>query len=185
MCLAYVPPARGREASDGCVCDIRTARGRGGPSGGDTMLEFDPVARRYGQKIRRAPDHVVLELADLAIGINQLPHHLDNADPALLIHRPHDDASEMIEIDRLPLDQRRGRDQMVRGAGIEPETAFDQAVKLALLDFGRFAVERDDVYQQRRRPQPVAGVVKGPTFVPGGRNDVGNELAKSVQHYFL
>src|SRR5882757_2900474 len=74
---------------------------------------------------------------------------------------------------------------MVRGAGIEPETAFDQAVKLALFDFGRFAVERDDVYQQRRRRQPVAGVVKGPTFVPGGRNDVGNELAKSVQHYFL
>src|SRR5450759_4858866 len=46
-----------------------------------------------------APDHVVLELADLAVGVNQLPHHFDNAEPAFLIHRAHDDAGEMIEID--------------------------------------------------------------------------------------
>ena len=141
------------------------------------MLEIDPVARRHAQQVGRAPDHVVLELADLAVGIDQLPHHFDDAEPACLVHRAHDDAGEMIEIDRLALDQRRGRDQLIGGAGIKPEAAFDQAVKLALFRFGRFAVERDDVNQQRGRRQPISGIVECAMPVRGGRNNVGNELA--------
>jgi hypothetical protein len=83
----------------------------------------------------------------------------------------------VIEIDRLALDQRRGRDQLIGGTAIKPEAAFDQAVKLALFNVGRFAVDRNDVNQQRRRRQTIAGVVKCPRLVGGGRNNVGNELA--------
>src|SRR3954471_23344732 len=67
----------------------------------DAMLEVDTVARRHAEKVGRTPDHIVLELGDLAVGIDQLPHHLYDAKPALLIDRAHDDAGEMIEIDRL------------------------------------------------------------------------------------
>ena len=128
--------------------------------GGDAVLEIDPVARGHAKQIGRTPDHIVLELADLAVGIDQLPHHFDDAEPARLIHRTHDDAGEMIEVDRLALDQRRGRDQLIGVAAIEPETAFDQAVKLALFGLGGFAVERDDVNQQRGRRQTIAGIVE-------------------------
>ncbi len=88
----------------------------------------------------------------------------------------------MIEIDRLALDLRRRRDQAVRGAGIELEAALDQAVQLALLDLGRLAIERDDVNQQRGRGQTIAGIVERPFLVRAGGDNVGNELAKSVEH---
>ena len=83
----------------------------------------------------------------------------------------------MIEIDRLALDQRGGRDQLIRSARIEPEMAFKQAVKLALLDRRWLAVERDDVNQKRRRRQAIAGVVELTIAMRAGRNHIGNELA--------
>ncbi len=147
-----------------------------------TVLEIDPVARGNAEQIRGTPDDIVLELADLAIGIDQLPHHLDDAQPALLVYRAHDDAGEMIEIDRLALDLGRRGNQPVRGAGIELEAGFDQAVQFALLDFGRLAIERDDVDQKRGRRQTIAGIVERPLLMLAGGDNVGNELAKSVEH---
>ena len=91
----------------------------------------------------------------------------------------------MIEIDRLALDQSGGCDQFIGGAGIKPEPAFKQAVQLALLDCGWFAVERDDMDQKGRRCQPIPGIVKCAILVGGERNNVGDELAKSVQHRCL
>src|SRR6266404_2360852 len=90
----------------------------------------------------------------------------------------------MIEIDGFALGPRRRRDQPVGGAGIEPKTAFEQAMKLALFQVGRLAVERNDVNQKRRRRQAIAGIVKGLILMRGGGNNVGDELAESVQHYF-
>src|SRR6516162_5407433 len=46
---------------------------------GDAMLQLDPVACRYRQKIGGPPHHIVLELSNLAVGIDQFPHHLDDA----------------------------------------------------------------------------------------------------------
>ena len=83
----------------------------------------------------------------------------------------------MIEIDRFALDQGRRRDQLIRGTGIEPKAAFDQAVKLSLLEIGWFAIDRNDVDQQRRRRQTIPGIVKRPVRVRGGGNNVDNELA--------
>jgi hypothetical protein len=66
---------------------------------------------------------------------------------------------------------------LIRRTGIKPEAAFEQAMKLALFNFGRFAVERDDVNQQRGRRQTISGIVKYPILVRGGRNNFGDELA--------
>src|SRR4249920_2944692 len=65
------------------------------------VLEIDPVPRRNTEQTSRAPDHVILELADLSVRVYKLPHHLDDAQPTILIDRTHDDAGEMIEIDRV------------------------------------------------------------------------------------
>src|ERR1700732_1769677 len=86
---------------------VLVAGARRGLPGGDAVLEIDPVAGGYPEQVGGAPDHVILELADLTVGVDQLPHHLDNAQSACLIHRTHDDAGEMIEINRLAFDQRR------------------------------------------------------------------------------
>lgn len=64
----------------------------------------------------------------------------------------------MVEIDRLAFDLGRICDQPVRGAAIEPEMAFDQAVQLALLGRRRLAVQRHHVDQQRRRSQAIIAV---------------------------
>src|SRR5579872_216888 len=158
-----------------------TAGNRETLPGSDTMLEINPVAGGYPQQIGRAPNHIVLELAHLAVGINKFPHHLDDAQATTLIHRTHDHAREMIEVDRLTFDQRCGCDQFVGGSGIEPEAAFDQAMQLAFFDLGRFAVERDDVDKQGGGGQNITGIVEITRLAPG-RNDIGDELTQSVEH---
>ena len=42
-----------------------------GLPGGNTVLEIDPVARRYAEQIGCTPDDIILELADLAVGVNR------------------------------------------------------------------------------------------------------------------
>src|SRR5688500_7561963 len=71
------------------------------------MLEIEAIARRNAEQVRRTPHDIVLELADLAVGVDHLPHHLDDAEPALLVDRTHDDAGETIEIDGVALGTRR------------------------------------------------------------------------------
>jgi hypothetical protein len=66
---------------------------------------------------------------------------------------------------------------LIRGSRIKREVAFQQAVQLALLHVGWFAVDRDDVDQKCRRREAEAGVVKTPIAMRGGRNNFGNELA--------
>src|SRR5260370_11272116 len=103
--------ATARRIARGAFSAVRDRRGL---PAGNTMLEIDPVPRGYAQQIGRAPDDVILELAGLTVGISQLPHHLDDAESAFLVHRAHDDPGEMIEIDRLALDHILQRDQLIR-----------------------------------------------------------------------
>ena len=126
------------------------------------VLEIDPVARRNTEEVRSTPHDIVLELADLAVGVDQFPHHLDDTEPALLVYRAHDDAGEMIEIDGLAFDARRRCDQLICRTGIELEPALDQAVQFALLDLARLAIERDDMNQQRGCRQTIAGIIERP-----------------------
>ena len=83
----------------------------------------------------------------------------------------------MIKVHRLALDQRGRSDQLIGGARIQAKTAFDQAVKLAPLRIGRFAVERDYVDQERGCRQPISAVVEGAMVRSMGGNNVGYELA--------
>src|SRR3954469_9112472 len=128
--------------------------------GSHTVLEIDTVAQRHAQQVRGAPDHIIFELADLAVDIDQLPHHFDNAESARLIYRSHNYARKMIEIDRLALNQSCGRDQPIRRSPIKPETAFDQSMKLAPFVLRRFTIDRNDVDQKRGGCQPISVVIE-------------------------
>ena len=54
------------------------------------VLQLDPVALGNPEQVGSTPDHIVLELADLAVGIDQLPHHLHDALAAVFVERAHD-----------------------------------------------------------------------------------------------
>ena len=93
--------------------------------GRDAMLELDPVARGHAEQVGGAPDHIVLELADLGRRRKPAPTSFPQC-----VSRPssstgaHDDTGEMVEIDGLALDQRGRRDQFVRRAGFERQSGF-------------------------------------------------------------
>src|SRR6476659_10510999 len=100
-------PRRDGSTPDGAVLDLTTG------AICDRMLEVDPVALGDPEQVGRAPDDVILELGHLAIGIDQLPHHLDDALAALFVERAHDDAGEVIEVDGLALDLGSVRNQAI------------------------------------------------------------------------
>ena len=136
----------------------------------------------HAEQIGRAPHHIVLELADVAVGIDQLPHHLDDALAALFVDRAHDDAGEVIEIDRLALHQGRFRDQLGGGRRIELEAGLKQAVQFLPFGFRRLAVQRHDMNQQSRGGQAIVGFTEGTAVQRERRGDLGNELTQFIQH---
>src|SRR5271155_221661 len=96
--LSFFHVPAGKRTSNRALAALATRYRRGLP-GGDAVLEIDPVARGYAQQIGGAPNDVVLEFADLTVGVNQFPHHLDDAQAPGLVDRTHDDAGEMKEVD--------------------------------------------------------------------------------------
>ena len=91
-----------------------------------------------------------LEFADGTVGIDHFPQHLDDAQPARLVERAHQQAGEMIEIDRLVVVLRRLGDQLVGRGGVEPVLRLEDGLQLATLGVGKLAVEGGDMHQQRR-----------------------------------
>src|SRR3954453_14227698 len=57
-------------------------------------------------------------------------------------------------------------------------------MKLAFFRDGWLTVDRSHMYQQRGRRQTISGIVKNPLLMPARRNNIGDELAKSVQHQY-
>src|SRR3954466_2017449 len=69
----------------------------------DLELEFDAIAPGNPKQIGGPPQHIILEFGDLSVGEYHLPHHLDDAQPALLVDLAHDHTGEMIKVDRIVL----------------------------------------------------------------------------------
>ena len=86
-----------------------------GPAAGSATRWRSSIALARGdaEQIGGAPDQIVLELGDAAVGIDDLPHHLDHAPAAVLVERAVEQAGEMIEVDRLVLGRGRLVDQLV------------------------------------------------------------------------
>src|SRR5438105_12453393 len=89
----------GCRGSDGRAGTVLVAGGTRALLLRDPVLEIDAVAPGNAEQIGGTPQHVVLELGDLAVDENHLPHHLDDAQPPFLIDLAHDDAGETIKID--------------------------------------------------------------------------------------
>src|SRR5580700_2756727 len=103
IALPRIVTTRHRSVPDCRISGVSVALHRRGLCAGNAVLEIDAVTRRHAEQVGGAPDYIVLELVDLAIGVHQFPHHFDNAEPTGFINRAHDDAGEMIEVDRLAL----------------------------------------------------------------------------------
>src|SRR5581483_12415770 len=62
--------------------------------------QLDALARRDAEQIGSPPQQIVLELVTPAVGIDDLPHHFDDAGAAGLVERAVELMGEMIEVDR-------------------------------------------------------------------------------------
>ncbi len=68
------------------------------PLGNDALAQGNPLARRNAEQVGDTPDQVFLKLGDAAVGVDHLPHHLDEAQAALFVELAHQQAGEAIEV---------------------------------------------------------------------------------------
>src|SRR5262245_56431554 len=153
----------------------------GAALGGHAPAQLDPVAPGDAKQIRGAPDQIVLELADAAVGVDHLPHHLDHAPPSILVERPVDQAGEVVEVDRLVLGLGRLGDQLVGGRVVETEPPLDDGMQLVTLDVRDIAVDRGGVHQQGRRGETIIVGLEAGRMLAALR-DVGQEISEGFEH---
>src|SRR5205823_3809212 len=95
-----------------------------------------------------------------AIGVDDLPHHLDDTAAALFIQRAVELAGEVIKIDCLLLGLRGFGQEAVRIEVIEPEPPLDHCVQRVALDVRYGAVNGRGMDQERGSGEPVIVVVE-------------------------
>ena len=64
---------------------------------GHALAQGDALLGGNAEQVCRAPDDVFLEFADVVVGVDQLPHHLDDTGSCRIIHRAVDQTGEMIQ----------------------------------------------------------------------------------------
>ena len=170
-------------ATRSVIAYLSSQRLRRIPAAGNAILQCNAFVGRNAEQIGRTPDDALLEFADVVVRIDQLPHHLDDPRPALLIDRSHDQAGEV--------DRYRPTSPSTRVAvSISSSTAASSSSKrlfssersLRCSVLGDIAVDGDEMHQQRRRGQPVVVVVEFAAVRTRSGCEVGDDLAKLVQH---
>ena len=139
------------------------------------------VPLRHAKQIGGAPKEIVLQFVAGAVGVDDLPHHLDEAGPAGFVERAVEQAGEMIEVDGLVLGERRLVDQFVGGGVVEREAVLDHRVQLVALALRHFAVDRGGMHEQRRRGEPVITVGEL-ARMSVALDEFGDEITECFEH---
>ena len=108
-------------------------RARFGILAADAAAQRDPLLRRHAKEIGGAPQQIVLQLVAAAVGIDDLPHHLDDAGAAALVERAVERMGEMIKVDRFLLGRRRLGDQFFGRRIVERKALLEHVVQLVAL----------------------------------------------------
>src|SRR3989442_14736638 len=149
--------------------------------GRHALAQLDALARGYAEKISRAPDEIVLEFGYAIVGVDDLPHHFDDAQAARFVERAIEQAGEMIDIDRLLLGLGGLGHKLVGRRVIKLEATLDDRVQLAALDLRYVAVDRGGMDEQRRRRQTIV-VVFEPARMLVAAGQLGHELLEGFEH---
>src|SRR5579883_87115 len=172
---APVISVMGRRSAISRVLAILPARG------GDLLAQLDPFPRRDAEQIRGAPQQIVLELRDTAIGVDDLPHHLDHPAATLLVEGAVDQAREVIEIDRLLLGCGCFLHQLAGGFFVELEPSLDDGMQLVPLHRRHLAIDRCCMHHEGRSRETVI-VILEPARMLGAGGQIGQEPAEGLEH---
>ncbi len=111
--------AGGQAKADPARASSAPGAARSGPAAADSAPPSPRAAcfsrmrtsRRHRKQLGHAPHHVVLEFVDAAVGIDQPPHHLDDALAVGDVEPPLEHAGEGVEVDRLGIGGLRRLDE--------------------------------------------------------------------------
>ena len=109
----------------------------------------DALGRRYAEQVGDPPDQVVLVFGDRAVGIGDPPHHLDHAQPLVLVERIVEQMGEMIEIDAFSSAAVACSISSPAAASSSSKRCFSRRLQLVALGIGHVAVDRRGMDQQR------------------------------------
>ena len=124
---------------------------------------------------------IVLELVHLAVGIDDLPHHLDDAQTPGFVERAIEQAGEAIEIDGFAIGGGRSLDQRVGLRVVEIELLSQDRAQLVVLLLFFLAVDGHDMNEQRRGREPViAGLELRRGFRPFA--EFGQKAFQGIEH---
>lgn len=87
-------------------------RGQRGMIGRNSLAKFDTLSSRYSEEIGGAPDDIVLIFIHSAVGIDDLPHHLNDLATAFVVRELMELTGKMIEVYGGPVDLGRFLDQL-------------------------------------------------------------------------
>jgi hypothetical protein len=104
---------------------------QGGPISRNSLAKLDTLARRHSQQICGAPNDIALKFVHAPINVNDFPHHLNDSAAAFIVENMTELTSEMVEINRTPVDCSSVIDQLSGGEIVEPEARFQNGVKLS------------------------------------------------------
>jgi hypothetical protein len=96
---------------------------------GDALAQQHPVARRDAKQFGDAPDRILLELVDGAVGIGDVPHHFDDLEPSVLVEGALEDARELVKIDGVAVALLGLFDEALGRGVVEPEALLDQVLE--------------------------------------------------------
>src|SRR5262245_29783629 len=107
----------------------------------DRALESHAHLRRYREELGNPPDDIVLELMELAVREDQLPHHRDNLLTFALVESPLEHVGEAVKVDGLVVRVPRRRDQRLGLGAVEVESAGEEIAEKAPLLLRHDAVD--------------------------------------------
>ena len=131
-----------------------------------------------------APDQIVLQLVALAVGVDDLPHHLDDAGASGFVERAVELMGEMIQIDRFVFGGGRLLYQLLGRGIVEIEMLLDDGVQLFILARQHLTVDGCGMDQHRRRREPVI-VFAELALMLVAFDEFGNEILERLEHAIL
>src|SRR5262245_18664134 len=148
---------------------------------GNAATDLDAVARRHVEQVGGAPHQIVLELIEAAVGVNDLPHHLDDPPVAVVVEPVIEAAGEMVEVDGFVLGRGRLVDKLERGGIVEVEAALEHRLQLVAFGRAHLAVDGRGVHQQRCGREPIV-VLRKTRRMLGAAGQIGEKIFQAFEH---
>ena len=124
--------------------------GEGNAIGRNLPAKLDPLSRGHPQEIGGAPNDIVFDFIHFFVGVDNLPHHLDDLAATFVVHKLIDLAGKVVEIDGGPVGRGRFLDQPGSSQIIQIKVRSEHRVKFRPPRLRNFVVSGRYTREQRR-----------------------------------